>query len=112
MDTVIALIVEVIAGGVGGLAIGRLAAGTDMGAAVNAIVGVIGGVAGVWIAGMIPGLDAFVGMAAPVATDTTETMAASGTNVGALVGQGVTGLVGGGVLTAIAGMVKNTMMKS
>ncbi|MEO6012195.1 MAG: hypothetical protein ABIQ30_01235 [Devosia sp.] len=61
---------------------------------VDAIVGLIGGYAGTWLAGMIPGLAAM--------------LAGGGT---AYVGQGVTGLVGGGILTAIVGAIKNMSAK-
>jgi hypothetical protein len=57
---------------------------------VDAIVGLIGGVGGTWLAGLIPAL-------APM-------LAGGGT---AYVGQAVTGVVGGGILTAIVGLIKN-----
>jgi len=57
---------------------------------VDAIVGLIGGFGGTWLAGLIPAL-------APM-------LAGGGA---AYVGQAVTGVVGGGILTAIVGLIKN-----
>ncbi len=102
METVVAILVQLVAGGAGGNIIGQLARQLNLGTTGNSIVGAIGGLAGTWLAGMIPGLDGLVGAAA----------GAGGLDLGALAGQGVTGLVGGGLLTAIAGIVKSAMAKS
>ncbi|MFC3703404.1 hypothetical protein ACFOOL_01385 [Devosia honganensis] len=106
MEVMVPILVQLVAGGAGGNVIGQLAKNLNLGTAGNSIVGAIGGLAGTWLAGMIPGLDSLVGAAAGAA-------GAAGTlDVGALVGQGVTGLVGGGLLTAIAGLVKSAMAKA
>ncbi|UYO00999.1 MAG: hypothetical protein KIT02_07300 [Devosia sp.] len=102
MEMVVSLLVQLIGGGAGGNVIGQLAKKLSLGTAGNSIVGAIGGLAGTWLAGMIPGLDTLVGG-----------MGAAGSlDIGALAGQGVSGLVGGGVLTAIAGLIKSAMAKS
>lgn len=100
MEVIVALIVQLIGGGVGGGAIGKLVKSVDLGTTGNVVVGGIGGVAGSWLAALIPGLSGMLGG-----------VAAGGLDVGALAGQGVTGLVGGGILTAIAGLIKNSMAK-
>lgn len=106
MEVIVPLIVQLLAGGVGGNVIGQLAKSLNLGTAGNSIVGAVGGIAGTWLASMIPGLDSMVGGAAAAAGT------AGGMDLGALVGQGATGLVGGGILTAIAGLVKSAMAKS
>lgn len=106
MEVIVPILVQLIAGGAGGNVIGQLARGLSLGPAGNSIVGAVGGVAGTWLASMIPGLDALVGSAAGAAG------AAGGMDMGALIGQGVTGLVSGGVLTAIAGLIKSSMARA
>ncbi|WDR05091.1 hypothetical protein PSQ90_12425 [Devosia rhodophyticola] len=107
---ILPLIVQLIGGGAGGNIIAQVVKKVDLGPAGNSIVGAIGGLAGTWLAGKIPGLDGLVGgMAATV--DAAGTAASSGLDVGALAGQGVTGLVSGGILTAIAGIIKSSMAK-
>jgi hypothetical protein len=90
----VGLIIQLVGGAVGGVGTGRVAKNVSISPTVDAIVGLIGGYAGTWIASMIPGL---AGM-----------LAGGGA---AYVGQGVTGLVGGGILTAIVGAIKNMSAK-
>jgi hypothetical protein len=86
----VGLIIQLIGGAVGGYGTGRVAKSVSINPTVDAIVGLIGGWGGTWLAGMIPGLAAML------------------TGGGAAyVGQAVTGLVGGGILTAIVGLIKN-----
>jgi hypothetical protein len=106
MEVIVPILVQLIAGGAGGNVIGQLAKQLNLGTAGNSIVGAIGGLAGTWLAGMIPGLDSMVGAAAGAAGT------AGSLDFGALAGQGATGLVGGGLLTAIAGVIKSAMAKS
>ena len=106
MDVIVPILVQLIAGGAGGNVIGQLAKQLNLGTAGNTIVGAIGGLAGTWLAGMIPGLGSMVGAAADAAGT------AGSLDFGALAGQGATGLVGGGLLTAIAGVIKSAMAKS
>lgn len=108
MESLVPIIVQLIAGAVGGGALGQLVKNVDLGAVGNIIAGAVGGVGGTWLATMIPGLDGLVSGAASMAAD-GGAEAMSGLDMGALVGQGATGLVGGGLLTAIAGLVKNSM---
>jgi hypothetical protein len=101
MEVIVALIVQLVGGGIGGGAIGRLVKSVDLGTTGNIVVGAIGGVAGTWLATMIPGLAGIVGGGA----------AAGSLDIALLLGQGVAGLIGGGILTAIAGLLKNGMAK-
>ncbi|MGB3337927.1 MAG: hypothetical protein WBA73_12180 [Devosia sp.] len=106
MEVIVPILVQLLAGGVGGNVIGQIAKSLNLGPAGNSIVGAVGGLLGTWLAGMIPGLDGLVGTAAGAAG------AAGGLDLTALAGQGATGLVGGGILTAIAGLIKSSMAKA
>lgn len=108
MESLIPIIVQLVAGAAGGGALGQLVKNVNLGAVGNIVAGAVGGVGGTWLATMIPGLDGLVSGAAGIAAD-GGAEAMSGLDMGALVGQGVTGLVGGGVLTGIAGLIKNSM---
>jgi hypothetical protein len=98
----VGIIVQLIAGAVGGVGTGKAIKRVDLGNVGNVIAGAIGGVGGTWLASMIPGIQGML----------TSATAGGGLDIGALIGQGVGGLVGGGVLTAIVGAIKNATMKS
>lgn len=104
MEAIVAILVQLIGGGVGGNGIAAILKQVNLGPVGNTIAGAIGGWLGTWLAGMIPGLSGLVGSAAAAA-------GTGGLDIGALAGQGLTGLVGGGLLTAIAGAIKNATMK-
>jgi hypothetical protein len=104
MEAIVAILVQLIGGGVGGNGIAAILKQVNLGPVGNTITGAIGGWLGTWLAGMIPGLSGLVGSAAAAA-------GTGGLDIGALAGQGLTGLVGGGLLTAIAGVIKNATMK-
>lgn len=91
----IGIIIQIILGAIGGYGTGRVAKQVSINPTVDAIVGLIGGVGGTWLAGLIPGLAGLV----------------AGTGGGAYVGQGIIALVAGGILTAIVGAIKNATMK-
>lgn len=78
----------------GGYGTGKVAKNVSINPTVDAIVGLIGGFGGTWIAGLIPALAPMI----------------SGGGA-AYAGQAVTGLVGGGILTAIVGAIKNATAK-
>ncbi len=108
MEAILPLIMQLVGGGLGGGAIGKLVKGANMGGIGNMITGAVGGLGGTAIAGMIPGLDGLIGKGAAMAGDAST--AVSGLDIGALAGQGATGLVGGGLLTLVVGFVKNKFM--
>jgi hypothetical protein len=111
MENIVPLIVQIIAGAVGGNVLAQFAKQYSMNPTWNSIAGAIGGLILTWICGRIPGLDALVGAVGSAAgTDAAGAAAssgASGLTAGALVSQAIAGIIGGGVLTAIAGAVKN-----
>jgi hypothetical protein len=94
--TVINLIIQLIAGAVGGNAAGAGLKNLDLGTLGNTIAGAIGGAGGgTLLTTLLPLL---------------QNAAASGNiDIGALVGQAVGGGVAGAILTAIVGLIKNAM---
>jgi hypothetical protein len=91
--TLINLIIQIIAGVVGGTAAGSRMENVDLGGLGNAIAGALGGVGGGQIlAALIPALSG-----------------AQGVDLTSIIGQLAGGGVGGAVLTIIAGMLKNAM---
>jgi len=94
MSSLIPLIIQVIAGAIGGQAVGSAAKNFSLGPVGNIITGAIGGgVGGQILAQVIPAL------------------AAGDLDIGSIVGQLVGGGAAGAVLTAIVGAVKNAMAK-
>jgi hypothetical protein len=92
--TLINLIVQLIAGAVGGNAAGAAIKNLDLGAIGNTIVGAIGGAGGgTVLTALLPMLQG----------------AAGGVDIGQLLGQAVGGGVAGAVVTAIVGVIKNAM---
>jgi hypothetical protein len=92
--TIVNLIIQLIAGAVGGNAVGAGMKNVDLGALGNTIAGAIGGAGGgTLLTALLPMLQG----------------AAGNVDIGALVGQAVGGGVAGAVLTAIVGVIKNSM---
>jgi hypothetical protein len=91
-STLIALIVQIIAGVIGGHAAGAAKKDFDLGAPGNTIAGAIGGAGGGQILSML--IPALAG-------------GAGGLDIGAIVGQLVGGGASGAILTAIIGAIKN-----
>jgi hypothetical protein len=92
--TLINLIIQLIAGAVGGNAVGAAMKNVDLGALGNSIAGAIGGAGGgTLLTALLPMLQG----------------AAGSVDIGQLLGQAVGGGVAGAILTAIVGLIKNTM---
>lgn len=94
MDTT-TLIVNLIAGLIGGNAVGAAAKSTSLGAVGNSVVGAIGGAGFGWLLPLL----GVLGSAAQ----------GGGTDMGALIGNAIGGGVGGAVLTAVVGLIKNKL---
>jgi uncharacterized membrane protein YeaQ/YmgE (transglycosylase-associated protein family) len=93
--TLINLVIQIIAGALGGNGAGAALKDMSLGPLGNTIAGAIGGLGGgQLLSALIPALAGATG----------------GTDVGALVGEAVGGGVGGAILTVIAGFIKNKMM--
>lgn len=86
------LIIQLIAGAVGGTAAGKVLQQYSLGTAGNAVAGLVGGGLGGQLLGM-----------AGIAT--------TGTDITAIIGQIAGGGVGGAVLMVIAGIVKGMMAR-
>jgi hypothetical protein len=91
--TIINIIIQLIAGAIGGNALGNGVKDYNLGAVGNTIAGAIGGIGG----GQI--LTALLPMLAGTAGNV---------DIGAMVGQAVGGGVAGAILTLIVGLIKNT----
>jgi hypothetical protein len=95
---IIGLIIQLIAGGVGGNVAGSALKQYNLGAVGNTIAGVVGGGVGAQIIGALVG-----GGAAGAGAG------AGGLDIGSIIGQIVSGGVGGGVLMVIVGLIKQAM---
>jgi hypothetical protein len=92
--TLINLIVQLIAGAVGGNAVGAGMKNVDLGTLGNTIAGAIGGAGGgTLLTALLPVLQG----------------AANNVDIGAVLGQAVGGGVAGAILTAVVGIIKNAM---
>ena len=92
--TLINLIIQIVAGALGGNAAGAASKDMILGTAGNTIVGAIGGgVGGQILTALVPMLSG----------------AAGSVDVGALLGQAVGGGVTGAIVTAVVGLIKNKM---
>jgi uncharacterized membrane protein YeaQ/YmgE (transglycosylase-associated protein family) len=94
-DTLVNLIIQLVAGIIGGNAAGASLKDYNLGTLGNTIAGAIGGAGGGQILqALIPALAGATG---------------GGLDVGSIVGQLVGGGASGAILTVIAGLVKNAM---
>jgi hypothetical protein len=91
---VINLIIQLIAGALGGNAIGSGLKNVDLGPIGNSIAGAIGGAGG----------GTFLTSLIPLLAGTAGTV-----DISSLIGQVVGGGVSGAILTAIVGLIKNAM---
>src|SRR5215470_7676274 len=95
METIVNMIIQLIAGVVGGNAAGAALKDYNLGSLGNTIAGAIGGVGGGQILqALIPAIASAAG---------------GGLDLGSMIGQIVGGGAGGAILTAIAGLVKSMM---
>jgi hypothetical protein len=93
--TLINLIIQIIAGAIGGNAVGAASKDVNLGTTGNTIAGAIGGLGG----GQL--LTALVPMMAGVGNNV---------DIGALVSQAVGGGITGAIVAGIVGLIKNKMM--
>src|SRR6266478_5522518 len=93
---IVGLIIQLVAGGVGGNVAGSMLKQYDLGTVGNTIAGVVGGGVGAQIIGQ------FLGGGADVA-------GGGSLDIGSIIGQIASGGVGGGVLMVIVGLIKQAM---
>jgi hypothetical protein len=92
--TLINLIIQLVAGAVGGNAVGAGLKNANLGTFGNTVAGALGGAGGgTLLTALLPLLQGTAGSV----------------DIGALVGQAVGGGVAGAILTAIVGIIKNNM---
>jgi len=101
MEQIIAIVIPLISGAVGGNVVGAVAKNLSLGTLWNSVVGLVGGIGGSQLLGMVMG-----GGTAAAASATT-----GGMDIGTIVTQIAAGGVGGGVLMAIVGVIKGMMSK-
>ena len=104
MEQILAIIIPLISGAVGGNVVGALAKNLSLGTLGNTLSGIVGGIGGSQLVGMLMG----GGTAAAASAATT---AAGGMDIGTIITQIASGGVGGGVLMAIVGVIKGMMAK-
>jgi uncharacterized membrane protein YeaQ/YmgE (transglycosylase-associated protein family) len=93
---IVALIIQLVAGAIGGNAAGAAMKDKSLGSTGNSIAGAVGGL----ILGQI--IERMTGGAVPA-----EAVAASGLDIGSLITNLIASGAGGAILTAIVGMIKN-----
>ncbi len=97
--SIINIIIEIVAGAIGGNAAGAAMKNASLGGAGNTIAGAIGGLGGGQLLQLvIPMLQGAAG--------------GGGLDIGAIIGQVVGGGIGGAILTAIVGAIKGAMSKA
>ena len=95
--TILNIVIQLIAGAIGGNAVGAAAQNVSLGTGGNMIAGELGGLAGgSLLTSLIPMLSG----------------AAGNMDIGALVGQAVGGGVSGAIVSAIVGVIMNNMRKA
>lgn len=94
---IVSLIIQIIAGAVGGNAAGAALKQKSLGTAGNSIAGAVGGLILAQVIELLP--------LAPVSADAAA--AAASMDIGALIKELIASGAGGAILTAIVGMVKN-----
>jgi hypothetical protein len=100
MEGIIGIVIQLVAGALGGNAAGAGVKQYSLGTAGNSIAGAIGGL----ILGQVL---AAIGIGEPGMAAAEGAPAAGGMDVGALVAQLVGGGAGGAILTLIVGAIKN-----
>lgn len=91
--TIVNLIIQIIAGAIGGNAVASGVKNASLGPAGNSIAGAVGGLGGGWIlSALMPAISG-----------------ASGVDLGSVIGQIVGGGVGGAILTIVVGLIRNAM---
>jgi hypothetical protein len=99
METIVSLIIQLVAGAIGGNGAAAAMKNADLGKLGNTIAGALGGVGGGQLLQML--------MAGGAAAAT-----GGGLDIGGIIGQLIGGGAGGAVLTIIVGLLKNMMAKN
>ena len=105
---IVTLIIQLVAGAIGGNAAGGAFKQASLGGVGNTIAGLLGGVGAGQLLGML--IPALTGAAAAHAG--TPATGTGGLDATAIIGQLVSGGVGGGVLTGVVGLIKNKIAAS
>jgi hypothetical protein len=107
-EILIVLVIELVCGAAGGIALGRWMGGGSLGTKANASIGAVGGLALTWLAAHIPGLGGFVGRLGNVADGFSGF---GGMTPALLLGVGVSGLLGGVISVAFAAFASRAIAR-
>jgi hypothetical protein len=99
MEMIVSLIIQLVAGAIGGNGAAAAMKNVDLGKLGNTIAGAVGGVGGGQLLDILMSGGAAAG-------------AAGGLDIGGIIGQLVGGGAGGAILTIIVGLLKNMMAKN
>ena len=100
------IIIDIIAGAIGGNIAAVAIKQYTLGTAGNSIAGLIGGVIGGWI------ILKLFGGAMPAATEAAGAAVSSGMSAGQIIAQIIGALIGGAILQLIAGAIKQQTAKA
>lgn len=100
----VTLLIEIVCGAFGGIAIGRWLPHRGFGKTIDACAGAVGGLVFTWLAARIPGVGRLVGYVETAVDGAVQ--GAGGITPLVLVGAGIAGLVGGSVLMLLLGLAK------
>ncbi len=103
-EIVTLLVVEMICGAAGAIAVARLWRGIDLGWRSLAVIGMLGGVVLTLLAAQIPGVGRFVGHVGNALDATSR--GAGGLTPAVLVGAGVAGLLGGVISISLVSFLR------
>ena len=105
-ETIVPILIEILCGAAGGIAIGAWVPRLSLGACGNAVTGAIGGLILTWLAARIPYIGRFVGHVEYAADATTQST--GGPTPIVLAGVGIAGLLGGILLTMLVGLARKS----
>ena len=105
-ETLVAILIEIVCGAAGAIALGAWAPWLSLGPGKNALMGAIGGLILTWVAARVPYVSRFVGQVENAADAVTQS--AGGLTPIILVGVGIAGLLGGILLTLLVGLTRKS----
>jgi hypothetical protein len=104
LETATMLLIEMICGAAGAIAVARLWRSVDLGWKSIAFIGMLGGLALTLLAANIPGLGRFVGHVASAADASSRGV--GGLTPAVLIGVGIAGLLGGVISISLVGLAR------
>lgn len=100
----VTLLIEIVCGAFGGIAMGRWLPHRGFGTTIDACAGAVGGLVFTWLAARIPGVGRLVGYVETAIDGAVQ--GTGGITPLVLVGAGIAGLVGGSALILLLGLMR------